>query len=153
MCKLSDKIHGFSSLKQKNFETMILIPMFSPMFRRKSTACNVEGLQYTVPGVPECLSHRRNWVSPSPRPPPPDDCVPPINPQWGGRNTLWGRRGGGGYPILTTGQKAWHSVCSVACRKNSRTFCEKFNIYFHKPSSRIGKRNLSNFTKEKHIRI
>jgi hypothetical protein len=64
---------------------------------------------YARPRVPECLSHRQNWV------PPPSNPLasvsPPSNPK-GEINTLLRVRGWGD-PTRTTGEKAWHSAYSV----------------------------------------
>ncbi len=47
----------------------------------------------------------------APAPSPASECVPPQN-QRGGQHSLAGE--GAGKPIRTTGEKAWHSVYSVA---------------------------------------
>ncbi len=60
--------------------------------------------------VPECLSLRRNWV---PHPLTPSERVSPLEPKGGGVTHSLAGDGVGG-PVRTIGQKAWHSVYSVA---------------------------------------
>ncbi len=65
----------------------------------------VEGLYYSISRIPECLSLRPNWLTPSPH----IECVPPpLGTKGGGEHSLAGE--GRGEPISTTGEKAWHSV-------------------------------------------
>ncbi len=84
-----------------------------PQMNQFETRCHwsVEGLLYRY--VPECLSLRRNWAPP---PPPSQASVsPPLNPKRGEQHSLECEVVG--EPIPTKGQKAWHSVYSVLCRK------------------------------------
>jgi hypothetical protein len=52
--------------------------------------------------VPKCMSPRRNWNSPTPSLA--SECAPPPEPKRGGGHTRL-RRGVGGVPIPTTGEK------------------------------------------------
>jgi hypothetical protein len=60
---------------------------------------------YTIPRIPEFLSRCSKWPPP-PAPFPVSEWPSPLEPkEWGGA--------GGGEPIWTSGEKAWHSVYSV----------------------------------------
>ncbi len=124
-------------MRQKRYRITCVTPSrMTPQFCYGISILN--GYRHKVHKNLQCLSPRRNW-DPPPSLPPASVYTPPPSPEpKEGGGTLACGRGGGGAPIRTTGEKAWHSVYSAdtafelqafPCKQNLNSIC--INIIEH----------------------